>query len=162
MSLIQELGAQLRAASDELPAGQVRVALEKLRGAADLLTWVRQASVDPIGVPLLSNATEHAERAAAALRVAQDAIAAYLTEIGLTGEAAGRPDGESRRPGKQAEPPKTRGRPARPGSGPRPPPEPEKLGPWWRQRVTELTGEPPSPPEEVARQHPSTAELLRR
>jgi hypothetical protein len=163
MSLIQELGAQLRATSDELPTGQVRVALEKLRSAGDLLTWVRQASVDPIGVPLLGNATEHAERAAAALHLAQDAIAAYLAQIGLSGEAGARPDSDWRETVKDAE--RARKNPPAPPA-PKPgtprPAEPEKLGPWWQQRVSELTGEPPPKPEEVARQHPSTAELLRR
>src|SRR4029450_4072110 len=78
MSLLQELGAQLRATSDELPTGLVTVAMERLRSATELLNWVRQTSVDPIGVPQLGNATEHAEHASAALRIAQDAIASYL------------------------------------------------------------------------------------
>jgi hypothetical protein len=163
MSLIQELGAQVRATSDELPTGEVRVALEKLRSAGELLAWVRQASIDPIGVPLLGNATEHAERAAAALHVAQDAIAAYLSSIGLAGEGGGAsPDADWRASVKDAE--KSRAKPPAPAPKPGTPPpaEPEKLGPWWQQRVSELTGEPPPPPEEVARQHPSTAELLRR
>jgi hypothetical protein len=162
MSLIQELGAQLRATSDELPSGQVRVALEKLRSAAELLAWVRQASVDPIGVPLLSNATEHAERAAAALRVAQDNIAVYLAQIGLYGEASERPDGDWRETVKDASKPRPVPPVPPPGAGSPRPAAPEKLGPWWQQRVSELTGEPPPPPEQVAAQHPSTAELLRR
>src|SRR5262245_36023847 len=78
MSLIQDLGAQLHATSDELPTGLVTVAMEKLRGATEILMWVRETSQDPMGVPQLGNATEAAERAAAAIRVAQDAIAAYL------------------------------------------------------------------------------------
>src|SRR5689334_4281994 len=68
MSLLQELGARLRAASDELPDGLVIVAMEKLRTATELLNWVREASEHKMGVPELGNATEHAERAAAALR----------------------------------------------------------------------------------------------
>jgi hypothetical protein len=164
MSLIQELGAQLRATSDELPIGLVTVARERLRTATELLDWVRQESVDPLGVPLLGNATEHAERATAALRVAQDAIAAYLSALGLAADADRAPDGDWRsglderkqpkpQPDPQATPP-----PAR--NGERPPPE--KLGPWWQERVGELTGEPPAKPEEVAERHPSTAELLRK
>jgi hypothetical protein len=163
MSLLQELGAQLRATSDELPTGQVTVALEKLRSATELLNWVRQASVDPIGVPLLGNALEHAERASAALRVAQDAIAAYLAQLGLVGEAGGQPDRDWRaglvENGNRPQPSRGRGAPG-PADGT--PAQPEKLGPWWQQRVAELTGEPPPKPEEVAREHPSTAELLRR
>jgi hypothetical protein len=157
MSLLQELGAQLRATSDELPTGQVTVALEKLRSATELLTWVRQASVDPIGVPLLGNATEHAERAAAALRVAQDAIEAYLAALGLAG---GAPPSSDWRSGLQEPDPRREVAPAPPSSSERP--APEQLGPWWQRRIAELTGEPPPKPEDVAREHPSTAELLRR
>lgn len=157
MSLLQELGAQLRATSDELPTGQVTVALEKLRSATELLTWVRQASVDPIGVPLLGNATEHAERAAAALRVAQDAIEAYLAALGLAG---GAPPSGDWRSGLQEPDPRRDDGPPPPSSAERP--APEQLGPWWQRRIAELTGEPPPKPEDVAREHPSTAELLRR
>ena len=162
MSLLQELGAQLRATSDELPTGQVTVALEKLRSATELLIWVRQASVDPIGVPLLGNSVEHAERAVAALRVAQDAIAAYLAQLGLAGDAGVEPDRDWRAGLEKTGPASDADRPRRPPAPGGPPPPPEKLGPWWQQRVTELTGEPPPSPDEVARQHPSTAELLRR
>jgi hypothetical protein len=164
MSLLQELGAQLRATSDELPAGLVTVAMERLRTATELLNWVRQESVDPLGVPLLGNATEHAERAAAALRVAQDSIAAYLAVLGLAADADRAPDGDWRsgleeRPAPKPQPDPGAPPPPRP-NGERPPPE--KLGPWWQQRVGELTGEPPAKPEEVAERHPSTAELLRK
>lgn len=157
MSLIQELGAQLRATSDELPTGLVTVAMERLRSATELLMWVRETSVDPIGVPQLSNATEHAERAAAALRLAQDAIAAYLTAVGLSGDASAPPDRDWRagleRAGDQ--------QPVAPGSEAVPP---ERLGPWWQARVAELTGEPAPPPEESpgAGEGADTAELLRR
>jgi hypothetical protein len=158
MSLIQDLGAQLRATSDELPTGLVSVAMERLRSATELLMWVRETSVDPVGVPQLGNATEHAERAAAALRLAQDAIASYLTTVGLTGDASAPPDQEWR-------------------AGLRPPPEQqeaeaeqppaEKLGPWWQRRVAQLTGEPapaePAPAERAGRGHAAdTADLLRR
>jgi hypothetical protein len=151
MSLIQELGARLRATSDELPTGLVTVALEKLRSATDILIWVRESSVDPIGVPQLGNATEHAERAAAALRLAQDSIAAYLTTIGLTGDASA-PADRDWRAGLQ----KPDEQPAVDETVP-----PERLGPWWRERVTRLTGEPPPDAQEVADQA-DTAELLRR
>lgn len=153
MSLIQELGAQLRATSDELPTGLVTAAMEKLRSATEILMWVRETSIDPIGVPQLGNATEAAERAAAALRVAQDAIAAYLATIGLTGDASAPPDGDWRagleRPREQAA--------EAPGEVP-----PERLGPWWQQRVTELTGEPPPKSGDTAGEQGDTAELLRR
>jgi len=156
MSLIQEVGAQLRATSDELPTGQVSVAMERLRSATELLMWVRETSVDPIGVPQLGNATEHAERAAAALRLAQDAIAAYLTVIGLSGDASAPPDGDWRagleRSGDQ--------QPAAQGADTVPP---ERLGPWWQARVEQLTGEPPPASDQAAGQGGAdTAELLRR
>jgi hypothetical protein len=157
MSLLQELGAQLRATSDELPTGLVTVALERLRTATELLNWVRQTSVDPIGVPQLGNATEHAEHAAAAMRLAQDAIAAYLATLGLTADASAPPDRDWRAgltSEQQDEP------------APPPPaaPPPERLGPWWQDRVARLTGEAPPRPEEVAadRRGVDTAELLRR
>ena len=148
MSLIQELGAQLRATSDELPTGMVTAAMEKLRSATEILMWVRETSVDPIGVPQLGNATEHAERAAAALRLAQDAIATYLATIGLTGDASAGPSQDWRA---------AVDRPARPEPDDTAPP-PEKLGPWWQRRVTELTGEP-APAESPGKT--DTAELLR-
>jgi hypothetical protein len=155
MSLIQDLGAQLRATSDELPTGLVTVAMEKLRGATEILMWVRETSIDPIGVPQLGNATEAAERAAAAIRLAQDAIAAYLAAVGLSGDAAAPPDqdwkaGLEQRPEVKAE-----------GGGEAPPAE--KLGPWWQQRVAELTGEPPPQhSDDKAGPQGDTADLLRR
>jgi hypothetical protein len=148
MSLIQELGAQLRATSDELPTGLVTAALEKLRSATEILMWVRETSVDPIGVPRLGNAVEHAERAAAALRIAQDAIEAYLAAVGLSGDASAPPDRDWRA---------TLAKPDR-AEAPPTPETPEKLGPWWQKRVAELTGEPA--PEESANKT-DTAELLR-
>jgi hypothetical protein len=156
MSLLQELGAQLRATSDELPTGLVSVAMERLRSATELLNWVRQTSVDPIGVPQLGNATEHAEHAAAALRLAQDAIAAYLAQLGLTADASAPPDSDY----KAGLEPKEEQAGAQ---GNQQPPA-EKLQPWWRERVEKLTGEAPPPPKEnePGTQRPTnTAELLR-
>jgi len=46
MSLLQQLGAQLRATSEELPTGQVSVAMQRLHSATELLNWVRQTSID--------------------------------------------------------------------------------------------------------------------
>jgi hypothetical protein len=154
MSLIQELGARLRATSDELPTGLVTVAMEKLRSATEILMWVRETSVDPIGVPQLGGATEHAERAAAALRLAQDAIAAYLATIGLTGDASAPPDGDWRAGLAADEQPQPTGEAE---------PPPEQLGPWWQQRVAKLTGEPPPEPDEQKKDsHGDPGELLRR
>ncbi|RZU48574.1 hypothetical protein EV385_0291 [Krasilnikovia cinnamomea] len=150
MSILQELGAQLRAAGDELPTGLVDVALARLGAATELLNWVRQTSVDPLGVPQLGNATEHAEHAAAALRVAQEALATYLNVLGLAGDAA-RPDPGWRAGLTEVAPP-----PA-PDAGTAPP---QRLGPWWQQRVAELTGQ--APERDTAPAATDAADLLRR
>jgi hypothetical protein len=158
MSLLQELGAQLRATSDELPVGLVMAAMERLRSATEVLNWVRQTSVDPIGVPQLSNATEHAEHAAAALRIAQDAIAAYLGVLGLTADGGAPPPDRTDRADRDEE------RVEPPPEQPDRQPPPEQLGPWWQDRVSRLTGEAPPKPEEVQveRGRVDTGELLRR
>ncbi|AGL18642.1 hypothetical protein [Actinoplanes sp. N902-109] len=155
MSLLQELGAQLRATSEELPTGLVTVARERLNSATELLNWVRQTSVDPLGVPQLGTAVEHAEHALAALRVAQDAIAAYLAAVGLAGEGAAPPDTDY----KAGLKPEEIG-----GQGQPPPPGPEQLGAWWQERVAHLTGEAPPPAEQGEPQgkQTDTGELLRR
>jgi hypothetical protein len=156
MSLVQDLGAQLRVTSAELPTAQIAVAMQRLRSASDLLMWVRQTSVDPIGVPQVANAVEHAERAAAALRIAQDTLAGYLTAIGLSGDAAAPPDG-GWKAGLQPEQPTA---PAPEAAGE---PPAERLGGWWQARVTELTGQSaPEAGETHTGGGADTAELLRR
>jgi hypothetical protein len=155
MSLLEDLGARLRATSDELPTGQLAIAMERLRSASDLLMWVRQSSIDPIGVPQLAGATEHAERAAAALRLAQDAIAAYLTTLGLSDDAE-RPAGGDWRAGLTPE------QPAAPEPSAQQPP-PERLGPWWQARVAQLTGQAAPVDRDTDRAtRVDTADLLRR
>lgn len=151
MSLIQEMGARVRATSDDLPLGLVTAAVERLRLAGELLMWVRQSSGNPMGVPQLAGALEHAEQAAQAVRVAQDSLLAYLTAIGLTHDGAAGPDG-AWRAGLSAE----GERQAPPRSAPPPP-----LGQWWAQRVSELTGHerPPEPNENAATEG---ADLMRR
>jgi hypothetical protein len=154
MSLIQDLGAQVRAASDELPTGLVTVAMEKLRSATELLMWVRETSQDPMGVPQLGSALEAAERAAAALRVAQDSLTTYLAGLGLAADAAAPPD-QAWKAGLE--------QPAVKAGGGEAPPPGEKLGPWWQQRVAQLTGEPaPKEGKDRAASTEDTAELLRR
>ncbi|GIF03192.1 hypothetical protein [Actinoplanes siamensis] len=154
MSLLQELGARLRAASDELPDGLVVVAMERLRTATELLNWVREASEQKMGVPELGNATEHAERAAAAIRLAEDAIERYLAVLGLGGVPGVRRGQEWRAAMRPEEPRRAE------ESGGRPE-EPEKLGPWWQARVAQLTGEP-APRESRTPESSDTAELLKR
>lgn len=127
MSLIQDLGARLRTGSDELPTALVAVAIDRLRTAADLLFWVRQASVDPVGVPQLASATEHAEQAAYALRVAQDALARYLTTLGL-GHDTGPTTGSDPRTAPDADTTAQR------ADGPAATP----LRRWWQARIGQL------------------------
>lgn len=136
MSLLQDLGAQLRATSDALPTGQLAVAVERLRSASELLMWVRQTSLDPIGVPQLANSVEHAERAAAALRLAQDALDTYLTILGLGHDADRAPDGDWRAGLTPEEPPT-------PEADADTAPPAQRLGPWWQARVAHLTGQAP-------------------
>ncbi|GGL03769.1 hypothetical protein [Mangrovihabitans endophyticus] len=151
MSLLQELGARLRATSDELPTGQVTVALQRLQSAGELLLYVRRESQQQLGVPELGNALEHAERAVAALRSAQDAIAAYLGALGLVADASAAPDRAYKAALVSKDAPGTSGEP----------PPPEELEPWWGERVTELTGEQP-PDGESSAAAPDSPELLRR
>jgi hypothetical protein len=136
VSLLTEVGARVRAASDALPVGLAGVVAERLRSATELLDRVRQASVDPIGVPQLGAAVEHAERAMHLLLAAQDALAGYLASIGLaaTGTPAP-PESAPRVPRPAAE---LSAPPRRPVAGP--------LASWWRARVSELTGVPDGTP----------------
>ncbi|MBG0567470.1 hypothetical protein [Actinoplanes aureus] len=154
MSLLRELGAQLRATSDDLPTGLVTTAMERLRSATELLNWVRAESRQDIGVPQLTFATEHAETAAAALRVTQEAIAAYLAALGLSGEP-GAPPGQEWRTALQPEE-------RRPAPDDQTAPTPETLGPWWQDRVAKLTGEPAPADRKSGPERTDTAELLRR
>ena len=133
MSLVQELGAQVRATSDDLPIGLVAVAVEKLRSAGEMLMWVRQESANPIGVPRVAGAMAHAEQAVQALRVAQDALLAYLTAVGLAHDGRAGPESAWRTALEEP----AGGRPSGPApDGEQPPP----LGRWWSERVAALTG----------------------
>ncbi|WP_374251061.1 hypothetical protein [Micromonospora sp. R77] len=98
MSIVEDIGAQVRAAAEELPLAPLALALEKFGQAAERLRWVRQESANPMGVPELSAATEHAETAGYALRVAQEQLAGYLAAIGLAADGAPAPKPEQRRP----------------------------------------------------------------
>ncbi|HEX6969744.1 MAG TPA: hypothetical protein VF174_13165 [Micromonosporaceae bacterium] len=127
MSIVEELGSRVRAAADELPVGLVRQALLHLSKAAERLQWVRQESVNPMGVPELSGATEHGEAAGYALRVAQEQLAAYLAAIGLAGRQPAAPSVRADHP-------------VEPAVRVPPPPVPG----WWSERVAALTGRPAS------------------
>jgi hypothetical protein len=153
MSLLLQLGARIRSTSDELPVAGVAAAADRLRVAIDLLTWVRQASMRPLGVPQLSGALEHTEHAARALLVAREELAAYLVGLGLAAEAvAPDPLGQSApvaaasgRSG--AEPavkrPERGGVAAHPAGSTTGAPKAPDLPPlrrWWCERVDALTG----------------------
>ncbi|MFI7070996.1 hypothetical protein [Micromonospora sediminicola] len=158
MSIVEDIGAQVRAAAEELPLGQLAVALEKLGQAEERLRWVRQESADPMGVPELTSATEHAETAGYALRVAQEQLTAYLAAIGLAADGAPpAPPGE-RRPRHDA----PRGSaPPVPGAGAEPA-EPPAVRRWWAVRVAELTGGREGAPDEPDERVDDSRELLRR
>ncbi|MEV1290563.1 hypothetical protein [Micromonospora sp. NPDC049679] len=127
---MDELGARVRTSADELPLELVTVAVQRLHAAAELLLWVRQASADPMGVPQLAHATEHAEHAGHALRVAQEQLTDYLTAIGLGATARPAPD--------RAGP--TTPQVTEDGSVPSPAGDAPRLSGWWSARVAELTG----------------------
>lgn len=105
MSIIEDVGGQVRAASEEFPVALLGQALEKFGLAAERLRWVRQESANPMGVPELSAATEHAETAGYALRVAQEQLSAYLAAIGLAADGAPPPRPQQREPRHDAPPP---------------------------------------------------------
>jgi hypothetical protein len=155
MSLVQELGSRLRGAAEGLPVAEVAGAADRLRGAVELLAWVRHESVRGIGITPLTAAVDHLDQALRALMVAQDDVAAYLATIGLAGEAAAVAQPVER---------------ARPLPGPAgEPPTPEEqaqvapLRRWWSVRVDELTGYEPEPaPERDQDAATGSADLLRR
>ncbi|WP_435871691.1 hypothetical protein [Micromonospora echinofusca] len=159
MSIVEDIGAQVRAAADDLPLAQLALALEKFGLAAERLRWVRQESADPMGVPELSAATEHAETAGYALRVAQEQLSAYLAAIGLAadGSPAPRPQEQQRRPAHDAP------REAAPGAA-APEPAAADVTPrrWWSVRVAELTGGREGAPEQPDEKVDDARELLRR
>ncbi|RLP96428.1 hypothetical protein EAD98_10475, partial [Micromonospora sp. CV4] len=134
MSIIEDVGGQVRAASEEFPVALLGQALEKFGLAAERLRWVRQESANPMGVPELSAATEHAETAGYALRVAQEQLSAYLAAIGLAADGALPPRPQQREPRHDAPP---AGGPATVAPEPA---EQVRLRRWWSVRVTELTG----------------------
>ncbi|WP_089157850.1 hypothetical protein [Micromonospora sp. NBS 11-29] len=158
MSIVEDIGAQVRAAAEELPLAQLAAALEKLGQAEERLRWVRQESADPMGVPELTAATEHAETAGYALRVAQEQLTAYLAAIGLAADGAPTPAPGERRPRHDA----PRGdAPPTPGATPEPGEQPA-VRRWWAVRVAELTGGREGAPEEPDERVDDARELLRR
>ncbi|MGV9767709.1 MULTISPECIES: hypothetical protein [Micromonospora] len=158
MSIVEDIGAQVRAAAEELPLAQLAAALEKLGQAQERLRWVRQESSDPMGVPELSSATEHAETAGYALRVAQEQLTAYLAAIGLAPDGA-RPAPPGERPPRHDTP---RGEiPPAPGAAAEPGEQPA-VRRWWAVRVAELTGGREGAPDEPDERVEDSHELLRR
>lgn len=160
MSIVEDIGARVRAAAEEFPLAQLAVALEKFGQATERLRWVRQESANPMGVPELSAATEHAESAGHALRVAQEQLSAYLAAIGLAPDGAPAP-----RPATERRPAHDAPRDAPPTAGPQPSTHGEDapaLRRWWAVRVAELTGGREGPPEEPDERIGDSQELLRR
>jgi hypothetical protein len=160
VSIIEDVGAQVRAAAEELPLAQLALALEKFGQATERLRWVRQESADPMGTPELSAATEHAESAGHALRVAQEQLSAYLAAIGLAPDGGPPPRAAGDRQVHDAPrdvPP--------PAAGEQPPPEQDDnpvLRRWWAVRVAELTGGREGAPDDPDERIGDSRELLRR
>ena len=158
MSLVEELGARLRTAADELPVPELVNAVGRLRAAVDLLSWVRQTSTRTVGVPELAQATERLEGAVAAVRVAQDEVNGYLAAIGLTHQGAPVADESWRGP--MGAPVVGDGPPMPDGPGGR------ALDRWWVARVNALTeGEAevdPNDPDQAAEAAHTSQDLLRR
>ncbi|WP_405433034.1 hypothetical protein [Micromonospora sp. NBC_00617] len=156
MSIIEDIGGQVRAASEEFPVGLLGQALEKFGLAAERLRWVRQESANPMGVPELSAATEHAESANYALRVAQEQLSAYLAAIGLAADGAPPPRPQQRDPRHDDAPSDgpTTVAPERP--------EQVRMRRWWSVRVAELTGGRDTDGDEPDERLRDSAELLRR
>jgi hypothetical protein len=157
-SLVEQVGAQVRATADELPLDIVAVAVERLGLATELLIWVRQASQNPMGVPELANATEHLEQAGHALRVGQEALGSYLAAIGLGYDSSVPPDSGWRAALDEPDPDGDRAKPDGQAASP--------LRRWWSERVDELAdansnGQPDDEAErrEAAR---GSVDLLRR
>ncbi|MFI2650008.1 hypothetical protein [Micromonospora fulviviridis] len=159
MSIVEDIGAQVRAAADELPLAQLAAALEKFGQATERLRWVRQESADPMGVPELSAATEHAETAGYALRVAQEQLSAYLAAIGLAADGSPAPQAADRRP--RHDPACGEVAPPAPGAAPDRDEQPA-VRRWWAVRVAELTGGREGAPDEPDERAEDSRELLRR
>ncbi|MEU1687612.1 hypothetical protein [Micromonospora sp. NPDC005707] len=159
MSIVEDIGAQVRAAAEELPLAQLAAALEKFGQATERLRWVRQESANPMGVPELSAATEHAETAGYALRVAQEQLSAYLAAIGLAADGAPAPKAADRRPRHDA----ARGEVASPAPDTAPEPDEQPaVRRWWAVRVAELTGGREGAPDDPDERVGDSRELLRR
>ncbi|MEU1646258.1 hypothetical protein ACLQ3A_25370 [Micromonospora zamorensis] len=156
MSIIEDVGGQVRAASEEFPVALLGQALEKFGLAAERLRWVRQESANPMGVPELSAATEHAESAGYALRVAQEQLSAYLTAIGLGADGTPAPRPEQRAPRHDTPPA------AGPTAVAPEPAEQVRMSRWWSVRVAELTGGREGTDDEPDERVDDSQELLRR
>ncbi|MEU4530463.1 hypothetical protein AB0F49_19740 [Micromonospora ureilytica] len=156
MSIIEDVGGQVRAATEEFPLALLGQALEKFGLAAERLRWVRQESANPMGVPELSAATEHAESAGYALRVAQEQLSAYLTAIGLGADGASAPRPEQRAP-RHDTPPASGPTAVAPEQA-----EQVRMSRWWAVRVAELTGGRESTDDEPDERVDDSQELLRR
>jgi hypothetical protein len=153
MSLLQDLGSQLRGAANDLPVTDLATTAERLRAAVERLAAIRHESSRGIGVVPLGQAVDHLEHALRALLVAQEDVAAYLVAIGLTSDAVVTPPTRGRpAPARGGDATPTRGEPA------------EAMPRWWPARVDKLTGyepEPASPAPDGSAAGDST-ELLRR
>ncbi|NUO55191.1 MAG: hypothetical protein HOV71_19370 [Hamadaea sp.] len=125
MSLVQDLGDQLRVVREDLPIVEVSAAAERLRMAGGLLAWVMHATGDPQRVPQLGGAADRLESAAGLMRSAHDALDAYALALGLAADSVG----TAQSWGASAPVVPTQGRSAD-----------VPLSDWWAERVRVLAG----------------------
>src|SRR5262245_37720713 len=110
------------------------------------------ASSQPTGAPTLAVASEHLDRAAGAMLAAREAIAAYLTAIGLSHDGVPQEDRDWQAglaPGQPVPPPQRRG-------------EESRLANFWADRVDEVTDRAGARRGDRERAAPTSAELLHR
>ncbi|HZE40396.1 MAG TPA: hypothetical protein VE172_16465 [Stackebrandtia sp.] len=84
MSDIETLGATVRGIAAELPVPNVELATDKLNEAHAGLTAAMRESIEPAGVPRLSQAREHVDAALRKLRSARSQLDDYLESIGVS------------------------------------------------------------------------------
>jgi hypothetical protein len=123
VSLVQDLADRLRCTRDDLPVAEVAGAAERLRTAGSLLAWVMHESSRPQAAPSLGSAASHLDHAAAALRVAQDAIDDYCCALGISADIYA----DSRLPAVPTQVQRISG-------------VDTQLTDWWSKRITEMSG----------------------
>ncbi|GIG68546.1 hypothetical protein [Phytomonospora endophytica] len=119
MGTITELGQAVRTATAELPLGGTAQAAARLDEARGILAQALTESVEPAGLPEISRAQTHLDRAITQLIAAAEHLDDYLVSIGLA------PGGD-------------KGEIDVPASAPAAP-APDGRRSWWLTRIAEIT-----------------------